>query len=69
MIPKKIHYCWFGRNPLPDDVKRYFESWKKYCPDFEIKRWDEDSFDINTCEYIKEAYEKKKLAFVTLMLS
>lgn len=65
MIPKKIHYCWFGRNPLPDDVKRYIESWKKYCPDFEIKRWDEDSFDINTCEYIKEAYEKKKWAFVT----
>jgi len=65
MIPKVIHYCWFGRNPLTDDVKEYMESWKKNCPDYLIKRWDEDSFDIGSCNYTKEAYEKRKWAFVT----
>ncbi len=65
MIPKKIHYCWFGGNPLPQDAKDYIESWKKYCPDYEIIRWDESSFDINSVPYVKEAYENRKWAFVT----
>lgn len=65
MIPKVIHWCWFGRNPLPDDVKRYIASWKKYLPDYEIKCWNEGNFDVNSCEYVQEAYSKKKYAFVS----
>ena len=65
MIPKIIHYCWFGKNPLPDDARDCIESWKKNCPDYEIKEWNEENFDINTCAYVKEAYDKKKWAFIT----
>ena len=65
MIPKVIHYCWFGGSPLPDDVKRYIDSWRKYCPDYEIIEWNEGNFDIDCCAYVKEAYEAKKWAFVT----
>lgn len=64
MIPKIIHYCWFGRNPLPQQVKDYIATWKKYCPDYEIKEWNEDNFDVNALRFTKEAYEKKKYAFV-----
>ena len=64
-IPKIIHYCWFGKNPLPSEYKKYIESWKKFCPDYEIKEWNEDNFDINSNIYMKEAYEAKKWAFVT----
>lgn len=65
MIPKVIHYCWFGHKPLPDDVKNNINSWKKYCPDYEIKEWDERNFDINCCPYVQEAYQCKKWAFVS----
>lgn len=65
MIPRIIHYCWFGGNPLPELALKCIESWKKYCPDYEIKRWDETNFDINCCEYVREAYEAKKWAFVS----
>lgn len=65
MIPKKIHYCWFGGNPLPQLAVECINSWKKYCPDYEIIEWNEKNFDINCCAYIKEAYENKKYAFVT----
>ncbi len=65
MIPKKIHYCWFGGNPLPELALKCIESWKKYCPDYEIIEWSENNFDINCCDYIKEAYEAKKWAFVS----
>ncbi len=65
MIPKIIHYCWFGKNPLPANVQKCIESWKKYCPDFEIKRWDESNYDVNACAYTQEAYEAKKWAFVS----
>ena len=65
MIPKKIHYCWFGGNPLPELALRCIESWKKYCPDYEIIRWDESNFDVECCDYVKEAYEAKKWAFVS----
>ncbi len=64
-IPKKIHYCWFGGNPLPDDAKKFINSWKKYCPDYEIIEWNESNFDININDYVKEAYQAKKWAFVT----
>lgn len=65
MIPKIIHYCWFGRNPLPELAQKCIESWKKYCPDYEIMRWDETNFDVNCCDYVREAYEAKKWAFVS----
>ena len=63
MIPKKIHYCWFGGKELPDFAKKCIESWKKYCPDYEIIEWNETNFDINMNDYVKEAYKKKKLGF------
>lgn len=65
MIPKRIHYCWFGRNPLPELAERCIASWKEMLPDYEIVRWDEDSFDIESNQYVKEAYEAKKYAFVS----
>ena len=65
MIPKIIHYCWFGGNPLPELAQKCIESWKKYCPDYEIKCWDETNFDLNYNDYVREAYDAKKWAFVT----
>ena len=64
-IPKKIHYCWFGGNPLPELAKKCIESWKKYCPDYEIIEWNESNFNLNCCAYVQEAYEAKKWAFVS----
>ncbi len=61
MIPKIIHYCWFGRNPIPAEYKRYIESWKKFLPDYEIKEWNEDNFDVNIIPFTKEAYEVKSM--------
>ena len=65
MIPKIIHYCWFGRNPLPECAQKCIASWQKYLPDYEIKEWNEDNFDVNIIPYTKEAYEAKKYAFVS----
>lgn len=65
MIPKKIHYCWFGGNPLPELAQRCINSWKKFCPDYEIIEWNESNFDLNYCDYVKEAYAAKKWAFVS----
>ena len=65
MIPKIIHYCWFGRNPLPELAQKCIESWKKYCPDYEIKRWDETNFDLDCCDYVRKAYQEKKWAFAS----
>lgn len=65
MIPKIIHYCWFGGNPLPELAQKCIASWKKYCPDYEIKEWNESNFDLNCCDYVREAYEAKKWAFVS----
>ena len=65
MIPKIIHYCWFGRNPLPSSAKRCIASWKKYLPNYEIKEWNEDNFDVNRIPYTRDAYAAKKYAFVS----
>lgn len=64
-IPRIIHYCWFGGKPLPRSAKKCIRSWKKYFPDYEIKEWNETNFDINCCQYVKEAYAEKKYAFVS----
>ena len=65
MIPKMIHYCWFGGKPLPKDVLDCIKTWEKYCPDYEIKRWDESNFDVNSHPFMKAAYEAKAWAFVS----
>lgn len=65
MIPKVIHYCWFGHGKLPSDTKRYIETWKKYCPDYEIKEWNESNFDIDCCKFVRQAYDNKAWAFVS----
>lgn len=64
MIPKIIHYCWFGGKEKPDSVKQCIKSWEKYCPDYEIKEWNESNFNLNANNYCREAYEAKKWAFV-----
>lgn len=63
-IPKKIHYMWVGGTEIPDYLKRYMESWQKFCPDYEIVRWDENNYDVGKIQYMKEAYECKKWGFV-----
>ncbi len=65
MIPKKIHYCWFGGNPLPKDAQRYIKSWKKYLPDYEIIEWNENNFDLDMYQFTREAYDNGKYAFIT----
>lgn len=65
MIPKKIHYCWFGRGPLPELAQKCIASWHKYMPDYEYILWNEDSFDVNQIAYTKEAYATRKYAFVS----
>ena len=65
MIPKVINYCWFGRNPLPESAIKCINSWKKFLPDYEIKEWNEDNFDVNIIPYTQEAYASKKYAFVS----
>ena len=65
MIPKKIHYCWFGRKPLSKQARKCINSWKKYCSDYEIIEWNEDNFDINMNPYTKMCYETKKYAFLS----
>lgn len=65
MIPKIIHYCWFGGKEKPDTVKNCIESWKKYMPDYEIKEWNENNFDINYNKYTKNSYKAKKWAYTS----
>lgn len=65
MIPKVIHYCWFGHNPLPSLARRCIKSWKKYLPEYEIKEWNEENFDVNMVPYVREAYDAKRYAFVS----
>ena len=64
-IPKIIHYCWFGRNPLPKMAIRCISSWRRFFPDYEIKEWNEDNFDVNLIPYTRDAYAVKKYAFVS----
>lgn len=65
MIPKVIHYCWFGGKPLPKLARKCIASWHKYLPDFEVKLWNEDNFDVNMVPYVAEAYAARKFAFVS----
>ena len=65
MIPKVIHYCWFGSNPLPNSAQKCIDSWRKFFPDYEIKEWNESNYDVNKIPYISQAYSAKKFAFVS----
>ena len=65
MIPKIIHYCWFGRGEKPALAKKCIASWRKFFPDYEIKEWNEGNFDVNIIPYTAEAYACKKYAFVS----
>ena len=65
MIPKIIHYCWFGKGVYPKSAEKCIASWRKILPDYEIRLWNEETFDINCNDYVKEAYQARKWAFVT----
>ena len=65
IIPKKIHYCWFGKGELPVFLKNCIQSWEKFCPDYEIIRWNEENYDVNRHNYTMEAYKNKKYGFVS----
>lgn len=65
LIPKIIHYCWFGKGEKPKLAKKCIASWKKYCPDYEIIEWNENNFDVNLNGYTKWCYENKKYAFLS----
>lgn len=65
MIPKIIHYCWFGRGEKPKLAQKCIASWKKYCPDFKIIEWNEDNFEIEKYPYAKYCYDNKKWAFLS----
>ena len=65
MIPKIIHYCWFGSKELPELVKKCIATWHKHLPDYEFKLWNEETFDINSSEWCIGAYKEKKYAFVS----
>lgn len=65
MIPKIIHYCWFGGKEHPQSVQKCIESWKKFCSDYVFIEWNENNFDVNYNDFTREAYEAKNYAFVS----
>ena len=64
MIPKTIHYCWFGGNPIPEKDQKCIDSWKRFCPDYEIVEWNESNYDVRKNKYMSQAYDAKKWGFV-----
>ena len=64
-MKKTIHYCWFGKNKMEDNVLSCINSWQKHFPNYQVKVWNENNFDIKCCEYVKEAYQSKQYAFVS----
>lgn len=65
MIPRTIHYCWFGGKPLPESARKCLRSWQRWLPDCEIQRWDESNYDVNAIPYTRQAAERGKWAFVS----
>ena len=63
MIPKIIHYCWLSKDPVPSELKKCMDSWREKLPEYEIKIWNFDCFDVNSSIWVKEAFEQKKYAF------
>lgn len=64
-MEKTVHYCWFGRGEKPELVQKCIASWEKFLPDYELKEWNEDNFDINSCRFVAEAYADRNFAFVS----
>ena len=65
-IPKILHYCWFGGKPKPPLAEKCIRSWRKFCPDFEIREWNESNFNLEQVPaYVRQAYEAGRWAFVT----
>lgn len=64
LIPKVIHYCWFGKKNIPDKNKVWMETWRRFCPDYEIIEWNEDNYDITQNKFMYQAYQEKKWGFV-----
>ena len=64
-IPKTIHYCWFGGKEIPIPYGKWMESWRTYCPDYEIIEWNEKNYDVHKSRYISQAYKMKQWAFVS----
>lgn len=65
LIPKKIHYCWFSGAPVPQPLRRCIDTWKRFCPDYEIIRWDERNYDVSAIPYMDQAYRHQKWSFVS----
>lgn len=65
VIPKTIHYCWFGDKPIPDKYRDNMDTWRKYCPDYEIVEWNESNYDVTRNRFMYQAYQKKCWAYVT----
>lgn len=65
MIPKIIHYCWFGGKPIPAQYEKYIRGWERYLPGYEIKRWDESNYNVNCIPFSAEAYAMNKYAYVS----
>lgn len=65
MIPKIVHYIWFGKKPYPPKIQYCIKSWEKHLPNYKFMLWNEDSFDVNICKFTKEAFNNKKWAFVS----
>ena len=64
MIPKVIHYCWFGDKPISHDLRMCMKTWKEILPDYSWRRWSEKDFDMSLIPWTKEAYDVKAMAFV-----
>lgn len=60
-----IHYCWFGRGEKSDLIKKCMDSWRKFCPDYQIIEWNEDNFNVNFCPYASKAYNEKRWGFLS----
>ena len=65
MIPKVIHYCWFGGKPLPELARRCLASWQKFLPDYAIKQWNEQNYDVTQVPFVKDAYEAGNYSYVS----
>lgn len=65
MIPKKIHFCWFGKGPIPDEIRHYQETWRAHCPDYEIVLWDESNSDLDAHEFTRTAYARRMYSKVS----
>lgn len=67
MIPKKIHYCWFGENEKPLLVIECIKSWQKYCPDYELMEWNSKNYDVHKNKYMEQAYQAKRWGLYLIM--